>query len=205
MKLIDISHTLNNQTPIYPGDYRTSLSVYRSIGEDHYNSFLLQSCLHTGTHVDLPLHLLHDNRTVDAFPIDRFIGRGVFLDVCGEDPITMKPAYEDIDFEQSVVLLYTGFDRFYFDEKYFSHHPRVNDELAEFFLAQNIKMLGMDMPAPDYPPFKFHKALLAKDIIVLENLTNLQSLVGINAFEVSALPLKISAEASWVRAVCRLV
>lgn len=38
---------------------------------------------------------------------------------------------------------------------------------------------------------------------MLENLTNLNSLLGIDSFEVMAFPLKICAEASLVRAVCR--
>lgn len=60
------------------------------------------------------------------------------------------------------------------------------------------------MPAPDYPPFTFHKALLSNDIFVLENLTNLGSLLDKPNFEVMAFPLKISAEASFVRAVCQI-
>jgi kynurenine formamidase len=66
-------------------------------------------------------------------------------------------------------------------------------------------MLGMDMPAPDYFPFDFHKELLTNGIFLLENLTNLQELLGVNDFEVIALPLKIAAEASFVRAVCRIM
>ena len=60
----------------------------------------------------------------------------------------------------------------------------------------------MDTPAPDYPPYSFHIQLLKNGIFVLENLTNLESLVGIKSFEVIALPLKINAEASLTRAVC---
>jgi len=65
-------------------------------------------------------------------------------------------------------------------------------------------MLGMDMPAPDYSPFKFHKDLLSNGIFVLENLTNLHSMVNVDEFEVISLPLKISAEASLVRAICKI-
>lgn len=63
----------------------------------------------------------------------------------------------------------------------------------------------MDMPAPDYPLFTYHKALLSNEIFVLENITNLQELLRVSEFEVIALPLKISAEASFVRAICRII
>jgi kynurenine formamidase len=199
MKIIDLSHVINNETPIYPGDYRTAISQRTCIEKDSFNSFLLQSCMHTGTHVDMPMHFLDDKRMAAEFPIDGFMGRGVRLDVRGEAVISMKPEYRDMDLNGSVVLLYTGFDKYYFEGKYFTGHPVVSDELGAFLLSRNIKMLGMDMCGPDYSPFKLHKDLLARGVFILENLTNLKGLVG--EFEVMALPLRIAAEASLVRAV----
>lgn len=204
MRLIDISHVLNEDTPIYPGDYKTSLRKHKALEKDYYCSYLLSSCLHTGTHVDLPMHLINDNRVVADFALENFVGKGVLLDVRGENPISMKINYNEIISEGCVVLLYTGFDKYYNDKEYFTHHPTVSNELADFLLSKKIKMLGMDMPAPDYPPFTFHKALLSSDIFVLENVTNLQELLDVNNFEVMAFPLKLSAEASFVRAVCRI-
>lgn len=204
MRLIDISHVLNGNTPIYPGDYKITLQKYNSLEKDGYCSHLLSSCLHTGTHIDLPMHMLNDNRFVSDFALDNFVGKGILLDVRGENPIRMKPCYKEMAAEGCVVLLYTGFDKHYRTEEYFTRHPAVSNDLAGFLLSKKIKMLGMDMPAPDYPPFSFHKALLSEDILILENLTNLHSLVDIDSFEVIAFPLKISAEASFVRAVCRI-
>lgn len=204
MRLIDLSHVVDEQTPIYPGDYKTSLKKYTTVEKDYYCSYLLSSCLHTGTHIDVPMHLLEDRRYVMDFPLENFVGKGVLLDVRGENPIGMKPHYKEMISEGSIVLLYTGFDKEYSKKEYFTHHPEVSNELAEFLVSRKIKMLGMDMPSPDYPPFAVHKALLTNTIFILENLTNLQELLDIDNFEVMALPLKITAEASFVRAVCRV-
>jgi len=205
MKLVDISHVINGNTPIYPGDSETSLSKVKNLENDDYNAYLLQTGLHTGTHIDAPMHLLNDIRTIADFSADRFIGAGVLLNVCGESIIKMKPEYEQSVIQNSIVLLYTGFDKHYREDKYFTDHPVVGEDFAEFLLSKNIKMLGMDMPSPDYPPFAVHKALLAKGVFILENLTNLQNIVNAGDFEVIALPLKIPAEASLVRAVCSLL
>ena len=202
MKLVDISHVLDENTPVFPGDYKTALSIYAVIEKDFYNAHLLQTCLHTGTHIDMPMHLVEDERTVAQFPLDAFYGRGVLLDVRGENPITMKPIYKETVREHDVVLLFTGFDANYGKDEYFTEHPAVSDELADFLLSRRIKILGMDMPSPDHPPYKFHRELLKAGILVLENLTNLQSMTGVGSFEVMALPIKIEAEASFVRAVC---
>jgi len=52
MKLIDISQKLDETTPVYPGDAAVMLSQVKTITEDGYNSYLLRSCLHAGTHID---------------------------------------------------------------------------------------------------------------------------------------------------------
>jgi kynurenine formamidase len=113
----------------------------------------------------------------------------------------MRPEYADIVPENSVVLLYTGFDARYGDAAYFTAHPVVGDALAAFLLSRSVKILGMDMPSPDYEPYTFHRALLARGVFALENLTNLGALVGVPEFAVMALPLKLEAEASFTRAV----
>ena len=205
MKWIDISHILDNDTPLYPRDYHTSIEPYQHMETDGYNACLLKTCMHTGTHVDMPMHLIADERTADQFPLDGFAGRGVLLDVRGENPIPMRDEYRKMDFEGAVVLLYTGFGDRYKEPGYFTDHPSVSAELCAFLLSQQIKMLGMDAPAPDHPPFEFHKALLREGIFVLENAANLGALLGAGDFEVMAFPLKIAAEASLVRAVCRII
>ena len=204
MRYIDLTQVLNETTPIYPGDYQTTLQLHNTIDKDHYCSYLLSSCLHTGTHIDLPMHMLQDPRFVADYDLELFAGKGVLLDVRGEELINMKDCYEEMIVNGSVVLLYTGYDKYYNTQDYFTRHPVVSDELADFLLSKRIKILGMDMPAPDYPPFTLHKALLEKDIFILENLTNLNSLVDVKNFELLAFPLKISAEASFVRAVARI-
>lgn len=204
MKLIDISHVLNEDTPSYPGDYKATLSKHKSLEKDYYCSYVLSACFHTGTHVDMPMHLVNDDRMVPDFPLENFIGKGVLLDVRGEKQISMKSRYEKMIDDESIVLLFTGFDQYYNTSEYFTDHPTVSDDLGRFLLSRRINMLGMDMPSPDSSPFAFHKQLLLNDIFVLENLTNLHKLLNIDSFEVMAFPLKVSAEASFVRAVCRV-
>lgn len=205
MKIIDISHKLDGNTPVYPGDFDTELTIFKTLENDFYNAFLLQTCLHTGTHIDIPMHLMDSKKTVAEYEADCFIGEGVLINAQGENLISMKPQYEEIVREGSIVLIYTGFDVHYCHPMYFRQYPVISCELANFFVERRVKMIGTDTPAPDYTPFDIHKLLLANDIFILENLTNLKALDGIGRFEVFALPLKIAAEASFVRAVCRVV
>lgn len=204
MRFIDISHPLNSSTPSYPGDPALRITQEKSLAQDGYCLHALSSGLHSGTHVDVPMHLLQDGRTVAEFSLDAFAGQGALLDVRGEREIGYKPQYERLIQQDSVVLLFTGHDAFYGTDRYYDEHPTITLQLASFFISRHIRMLGFDMPSPDHAPYIVHKHLLAHDILLLENITNLAALLDVPSFEVLALPLKIQAEASFVRAACQV-
>ena len=204
MRLIDISHPISPATPVYAGDNPISLIKRKCIEDDMYNAYELATTLHTGTHADAPMHITRDPRWIGDFSLEHFAGNGVLLDVRGEEQIGMKPKYAELIRPQDVVLLYTGYDAHFGEPEYFTHHPMMTQEFAEFLAERKIKMLGMDIPSPDRRPFEVHKCLMRADIIILENLTNLYQLEGISSFEVYAPPLRLTAEASLVRAFCRV-
>lgn len=52
--------------------------------------------------------------------------------------------------------------------------------------------------------YPIHKILLTKEVLIIENLTNLKSLVGVQSFDVFAFPMKLHAEAAPVRVVARI-
>ena len=205
MNFIDLTQTITNAMPIYPGDLPVNLTRYRNLDPNGYVAHKLDCGLHIGTHIDAPMHMIRDDRLISDFDVNCFAGTGVLLDVRGENPIGMKARYEELVSEGDVVLLYTGHCKHFLTDRYYHDYPAITDELAEFLAARQIKMLGMDMPSPDYPPFAAHKLMFAKGIIMLENLTNLQALAGADKFEVMAFPPKIEADGCFTRAVARVI
>lgn len=205
MKLIDLSHEICDNMPVYPADSKTSLSQVKYLAEDKYNNYIIHSNMHAGTHIDSPMHLLKRDEYISEYAINSFAGEGCLLDVRGQQTIEMKAQYEELIKSGSVVLLYTGNQVHYGSKLYYEEHPCVDTELCKFLIERKIKMLGIDMPSPDYYPFEIHKMLLEKGIFIIENLTNLDQLLKAQKFEVMAFPLKIRADSSMVRAVARLL
>lgn len=203
-KYIDLSYTIKNSIPVHPYDDELKLYRNRFMDKDKYNDSRLETSMHAGTHIDAPSHLIDSNILISDYPVHKFIGEGCLLDVRNQDIITMKEEYWDIVEENDIVLLYTGTDKKFGSEYYFSNHPIVEKELAEFFVKKGIKMLGLDLPSPDRYPFEIHKILLKKDILIIENMVNLERLLNVDKFEVIAFPLKINAEASPVRVVAKI-
>lgn len=202
MKIVDLTHTFGNETPVFPGDDKTQLEQVNFLEKDYYNAYRLETGLHTGTHIDMPMHKTDDKRFASEFAVERFIGKAFLIEAVGEKIVELKPEHEQIE-KDDIVLVHTGFDKFYSEDKYFSAHSVISDELSEFLINRKIKMIGIDTPSPDSFPYKTHEKYMAADIFILENLANMEQISGWQNFEVIALPLKIEAEASPVRVVAR--
>jgi kynurenine formamidase len=203
MRYIDLSHKIDDGIPVYPGDIEVSLVQVKTISEDKYNAYAFSTNLHAGTHIDCPMHLLQNDSTIAEYPLECFAGNGYLIDARGESEVDYKAEYEDQVHKGDIVLILTGTDMKYGNEDYYDRHPVITSKLADFLMSREIKMLGVDMPSPDFPPFPVHKLLLNHRIFIIENLTNLEQLLNVEYFEVFAQPLKICAEASLTRAFAR--
>ena len=202
MQWADLSHPVCADMPVYPGDAAIHLKKSKALPSDGYTGYTLCSGMHVGTHVDAPMHLLPAEETIARYPLSSFCGRGILFDVRGADQIDI-PKNHDRILAGDIVLLYTGTDRLYGNAEYYTAHPVVTEVFSRLLSERGIRMLGMDMPSPDKPPFPVHRQLLSRGIFVLENLTGLAQLLPWDDFEVFAIPLKIEAEASLVRAFAR--
>ncbi|QNO14704.1 cyclase family protein [Alkalicella caledoniensis] len=206
MNIVDLSQTIRNNMPVHPYDGPVQVIQDKELARDKYNNTRIEAGMHAGTHVDAPRHFLDNPKYICDYNLESFIGNGCLLDVRGEEIITLKDEYSGKVQTGDIVLLYTGQGPYFGKKGYydgFENQPTMDLKLANFFIDKKIKLLGVDMASPDNMPFKIHKALLDQDIFIMENLTNLDMLLAVPKFEVIALPLKIEAEASIVRAIAR--
>lgn len=205
IRLIDLSQPIDDHMPTYPGDPPTKLVKIKSFEDDGYTNFQLEAGMHSGTHLDGPMHLTDQNKLISEFPLESFCGEGCILDVRGESVISMKAEYLSRIKKNCILLLYSGHDQKYGTSEYYHQQPEVHPELAEFLISRKTKILGVDLPSPDPPPFHVHKLLLANNIFIIENLTNLDQLIKASLFEVMAFPLKINADSSILRVVAKVI
>jgi kynurenine formamidase len=202
--LIDLTLTIEDNMPVFPGDMPTSLIQTHDLNIDGYNDHRLETGMHAGTHIDGPMHLTNSKASIGDLAPESFIGPGCLLDVRNKPIIRMEPGYEESIKRDSIVLLYTGRDTLFGRAEYFHDYPVVDKDLCEFLIKKGIKMLGMDTPSPDKHPYPIHKSLLENNIYILENLTHLESLLEYKNFEIIALPLKIKANGSPARVIARI-
>lgn len=202
--IIDLTHLIVQGLPPYPGDSETELVQTKSITSDFHNNHQLKISMHTGTHIDGPMHFLDNSQYLNDFPLDTFIGEGCLINVYKEKVIDYRAEYEQQIKENQIVLLYTGHSECFGTSEYFSNYPVMTSRFAELLIRKRVKMIGMDTPSPDKVPFEIHKALFKSNILLIENLTNLKELLHAERFEVMALPLNIKADSSIARVIARV-
>lgn len=209
--LIDMTHTITPDIPIYPGTPVPDLSPACTLTKDGFRETLLTFSSHTGTHMDAPAHLLRDGRTLDDMPMSQFSGRATVLDVSEEGSVIteafLRSNYEAIhcaDF----ILFYTGWEERWGTERFLEDTFAVPDEDAvKYLLSRGLKGVGTDAVSIDRisdSRLPNHHALLRDSVVSIENLC-LKKVRGRKDFLFFALPLKFrNADGAPVRAFAEL-
>ena len=68
MRVIDLTHTITQDMPVYPGSGTPRLTLAGTYEKDGFKETLLQMSSHAGTHMDSPSHLFPNRTTLDEFP-----------------------------------------------------------------------------------------------------------------------------------------
>ncbi|AET33353.1 cyclase family protein [Pyrobaculum ferrireducens] len=208
---IDLTMELGPDTPVFPGYPKPAFIQWSKIDLHGYYSRVMYTPEHSATHVDSPAHFVPGARTVDQIPPEKFIGTFVALDFSDLPPrgqITLRafearlPRGADLG-PGAVVLLRTGYDAYAGTDRWLEH-PDISPELAEHLAKLGINAVGTDAPSPDHAPFEIHKILLAREVLIYENLTNLAAVVGKRG-RFYGLPLKLAqGSGAPVRAIAEI-
>lgn len=87
MKLIDLTHEFDDSMPVYPGDTVSQISYCSDIASAGCYVSQVTTGMHTGTHIDGPLHVIEGGISLSEMPLERFIGRGILIDARNKDRI----------------------------------------------------------------------------------------------------------------------
>lgn len=204
MRYFDLSHTFIDQMPVYPADEPASLKPVASIEHDGHADFLFTSAMHVGTHIDGPAHMIAGAKRLTDFELETFFGRAVVLDARGKEKIGSELIKNLAIKPGEIVLVYTGWSDQFGQAGYYQNYPVLTEDFALELIKLRVKIVGVDTSSPDDPPFSVHKMLLQENILIIENLTNLDKLIGAGNCEVAALPLKIDADSAPVRVIAKI-
>lgn len=210
MKVIDLTRTISNTMPVYPGTDALSLTTVSTYEESGFKETLLHLYSHTGTHMDSPNHIFAEGISLDQKEVSGFVGKACVIDARdvpagGVIDISYiernKARVEQAEF----VIFQTGWEEYWSQEEYFGEYPVISKEVAEYLVKHKKKGIGLDTigvdPIADTTLTLHHLLLADKRMVIIENLCNLD-LIGQETFLLVALPLKFeSSDGAPIRAV----
>jgi arylformamidase len=205
MAIVDLSHTLESGMPIYPGDPVVEFAA--SPQEEPWRVLSLALGSHSGTHIDAAAHYVPDGRTIDRYPLERFVVPGVVaaLEAGDDEEIAAAALAEALAAAPpgGALLLRTGWDR-HWGGAAMLRHPFLGAPACDAIVAAGITLVGTDAFNVDSSvrgSTHVHEILLGRDVLIVENLTNLERLPVARALRCAFVPLKLAdGDGSPVRA-----
>ena len=213
MRVIDLTQTITENMPVYPGTEGPKLQPASTCEKDGFRETLLTMYSHTGTHMDAPAHIFAGRPTLDTMDAGCFVGKGLILD-CREFregqeiPLDKIRAADVLAEEADFLLFLTGWSRRWGSEAYFGAYPVLSREACQFLIDTGKKGVGLDVisldPIADAELTRHHQ-VLAHGMVIVENLTNLEEAYEASRgglFTLAVLPMKYeNADGAPVRAV----
>jgi arylformamidase len=217
MEMVDLSRVIYDGMPKIP--VLPEVQVGRCLSLDKgapLNVTQISLACHAGTHVDAPIHIVPNGKSIEELPVDAFVGPGAVV------PVTKKGGEEVTaeDLEGSgisvnrgdILMLYTGWDQ-KFESPDYNMHPYLSVDAAEWMVRKGIKLFGIDcitvdLPTPLRPKgfdFPVHRTLLGKGVLIAENVANLAAIVG-KKTRIMALPIRVKGgDAGHARIVAEIL
>ncbi|WP_135825203.1 cyclase family protein [Halorussus ruber] len=152
----DLSHSLDADTVVYPGDPEVEVSPSATHETDGYRVTEVRLGTHAGTHVDAPSHTEPGGRNLDDFAVGEFTFDARVVD-CSEfgprEPIGPEEIPEPAEISDTELLVFrTGWDDYWGTDRYFDH-PYLTEEAAKACAERGLHV-GLDALSPDPSPSK---------------------------------------------------
>jgi len=202
MRIIDISMEVDENIPVYRNKAEKKPVV--TVVQDHITGSVHESVirmdLHTGTHIDAPLHMIVGGATFESIDINRLYTWCRVYDLTSVREKITAADLENKDIRPGSFILLKTRNSFFngFDPEF----VYVDATAAEYLKSVGITGVGIDALGIEraQPGHETHKTLLGAGIVILEGLRLADVKEG--TYRLAALPLRLKGtEASPARAI----
>ena len=205
-RLYDISVSLGDESIDFPGDtpyQRKMVQALEDGGECNLSEITMSA--HAGTHMDAPSHFFSDGKTIDRFPVEKFILSALVVHV--QNRVSIEPGeLENMNVLPGEAILFKTsnstegrIENGVFEENF----VYLSEKGADWCLQKGVGLVGIDYITIEKYGSKgvpVHRKILGRGIPILEGV-NLKSVPAGN-YTLYCFPLKIGGgEGAPVRAV----
>ena len=204
---IDISVPIQTGMVHWPGDPDIGISKLSEISKGAVCNVSHLSCsVHTGTHMDAPLHFLEDGKSMDSLEFDATIGPARVIEI--SDPHSIKPEAlrkERLKAGERILFKTQNSAKAWKSTEFDKNFVFISKEAAALLAKAKVRTVGVDYLSVGgffQDGVETHHALLRAGIWIIEGL-NLQK-VKAGRYELICLPIKVaSADGAPARVIVR--
>jgi len=157
---IDLTLTISQNLPSFPGSPKPHFIPWSKIKTDGYNLELLFFSSHTGTHLDAPFHFDEKGSKIHQIPLSRLISNAILIKIT-KGPNQLITKADIINFEKkfkkiendSTVIFSTGWQKNLGKKSFFKDNPGLSSSAAKYLISKHINLIGTDSPSI----FKFQR------------------------------------------------
>jgi kynurenine formamidase len=216
--LVDLSHVIENGLITYKGlpapiicDYLSredSKKFYEEGTEFQIGKIEMVS--NTGTYIDCPFHRFENGKDLSEIGLESFTDlEGIVIRVPFTETLEITAGHlKNYEIRNRAILIHTGWDKHWNTDHYYTVHPYLTKEAAEYLRDCSVKLVGIDSHNIDNTNGKsrpVHTTLLGAEILIVEHLCNLY-LLPQDGFLFSAIPPKFKGVGTFpVRAMAKIV
>lgn len=214
---VDLSHTIEDGLVTYKGLPAPIICDYLS-REDSRKNYepgtefqigKIEMVANTGTYVDVPFHRFAKGKDLSQVGLEAFVDlEGIVVRANYQSDLAVDASYfEGKELRNRAVLVHTGWAEHWNTERYYSDHPFLTADAADYLKACGVKLVGIDSHNIDDTRTKsrpVHTVLLGADILIVEHMCNLELLPD-EGFVFSAAPPKFKGVGTFpVRAMAKV-
>ena len=202
----DVSVPIRTGMVHYPGNPSVLLEfVERMECGDPANVSKLSLGVHTGTHLDAPVHFIQNASGVDLLPLETLIGAARVIDVPNTEAVTAAHlAPHSIAAGERILLRTRNSQRCWNTDEFVTDYSYLSVDAAALLAQKRVRMIGIDylsIGRGDSGP-EVHRILLGAGIVILEGLDLSQISAG--RYDLICLPLRLAGcDGSPARALVR--
>ena len=194
MTWIDVSVPIRPGMVVYEGDPPVCFERTASLANgDLANVSRLDFGVHSGTHIDAPVHFIEGRPGIEGVPLDALIGPAVVVDATALGADIDAWALESLDIPRGAerILFKTANSRLWELDHFSPDFIGLTEDAAQLLVADGVRLVGIDYLsiAPKADPAPTHRALLEAGCVILEGLD--LRLVEPGSYDLIALPLLI--------------
>ncbi|CUA79806.1 MULTISPECIES: cyclase family protein [Anoxybacillus] len=169
MNMYDVTAPIFEGMPVYKNKPEKQPKLM-TVTNDYVTESRIDMDVHTGTHIDAPLHMVKDGETFETIPLEKLVGYCKVLDVTNVDDRITKEDLIHFDIQENDFILFKTKNSF--DDAFNFEFIYVAEDAAAYLAEKRIRGVGIDALGVErnQAGHPTHKTLFSHGIIIIEGL-----------------------------------